>query len=67
MSVARVTEITARSTESFEAAVAEGLDRATKTLRNVEHAYIKEQEVYLENDAVKLYQVTMKVTFVLDD
>ena len=67
MSVARVTEITSMSPDSFDAAIKEGIDRATKTLRGVTHAYVKEQEVSLENGQVKGYEVTLKVTFLLED
>jgi dodecin len=66
MSVARNTEISATSNKSFEDAIKQGLDRATKTLRNVRGAWIKEQEVGLENDQIAWYKVTMIVTFVLD-
>ena len=67
MSVARVTEISATSPQSFEAAIQEGLDRANKTLRNVRSAWIKEQQIRLEDGNVAEYQVNMLVTFVLDD
>lgn len=67
MSVARNTEISATSNQSFEDAIRQGLDRATKTLRNVRGAWIKEQEVGLENGQIAWYKVTMIVTFVLDD
>lgn len=67
MSVARNTEISATSPESFEDAIARGLARATKTLRNVKGAWIKEQEVSLENDRIAEYKVVMVVTFVLED
>ena len=67
MSVARTTEITATSTESFEAASREGISRAVKTLRNVKSAWIKEQEVLLDDGKISEYKVTMKITFVLDD
>lgn len=68
MSVARVTEISATSSESFEDAIQEGLSRATKTLRNVRSAWIKEQTIRLDAaGAVDEYQVNMLVTFVLDD
>jgi dodecin len=66
MSVARITEISAKSTESFEAAIQEGIARATQTLRNVQSAWIKEQQINIENDAVASYQVNMLVTFVLE-
>ena len=67
MSVARVTEISATSPESFEAAVKAGLDRACRTLRNVESAWVKDMNVKLENGTVKAYRVNLAVTFVLDD
>ena len=67
MSVARNTEISATSTQSFEDAINQGLDRATKTLRNVKSAWIKDQEVMVENGKVVSYKVVMVVTFVLDD
>jgi flavin-binding protein dodecin len=67
MSVARNTEISATSTVSFEDAINQGLDRATKTLRNVKSAWIKDQEVMIENGQIAVYKVVMVVTFVLDD
>ena len=67
MAVARVTEISATSSQSFEDAVQQGLTRATKTLRNVKSAWIKEQRVKLENDKIFEYQVNMEITFILED
>jgi hypothetical protein len=65
-SVARITEISAKSTESFEDAIRIGLSRAQKTLRNVTSAWIKEQRVTV-NDGQLSYQVNMEVTFILED
>ncbi len=67
MSVARVTEISATSPESFEGAIREGIARATKTLRNVEGAWIKDMNVTVENGDITAYRVNMEVTFVLED
>ena len=67
MAVAKVEEISATSTKSFENAIAEGLARAVKTLRNVRSAWVKEQHVRLNGKKVVEYQVNMAVTFVLDD
>ena len=66
MSVARVTEITATSEKSFEDAIQQGIARATDTLRNVRSAWIKEQQVRVEDGRIASYQVNMMVTFVLD-
>lgn len=66
-SVARVTEISARSQTSFEDAVNTGVARACQTLRNVESAWVKEQRVSINDGAVTSYQVNLLVTFELDD
>ena len=67
MSVAKVSEISATSTKSFEDAIQLGIGRASKTLRQVKSAWIKEQQIRVENGKVVEYQVNMMVTFVLDD
>jgi flavin-binding protein dodecin len=67
MSVARVTEITSASSKGFDDAVAKGIDRANKTLKNVRGAWIKEEKVTVEKGRISEYRVTMKVTFVLTD
>ena len=67
MSVAKVTEISSTSETSFEDAVEKGIVRASKSLRNVKSAWIKEQYVRVENGRPAGYQVNMMVTFVLED
>jgi flavin-binding protein dodecin len=66
-SVAKVSEISARSEKSFEDAVQTGVARANKTLRNVTSAWVKEQRLDIRDGKVTSYQVNMMVTFVLDD
>lgn len=67
MSVARVTEITSQSPRSFEDAIRQGIRRANETLRNVSGAWIKEQQVAVEEGRITGYRVNMLVTFVLED
>jgi hypothetical protein len=68
MSIARVTEIKASSTKSFDDAIKAGVDRAHKTLKNVKSAWIENQEVLVdENGHINEYRVQMKVTFILED
>ena len=67
MSVARVTEITSTSKKSFEDAVKVGVDRACKTLKNVEGAWIQDQKVVISKGKIVGYRVSMKVTFILAD
>lgn len=66
-SVARVTEISTRSEQSFEEAMRVGIERANKTLRNVRGAWVKEQGVDIEDGRIVAYKVNLLVTFVLDD
>ena len=66
-SVARITEISARSDTSFDDAVKTGVERAHATLRNVSGAWVKEQKVEVSDGAIVAWQVALQVTFVLDD
>ena len=66
-SVAKVSEISARSTKGFEDAMRTGIARAAKTLRNLNGAWVKEQHVEVSNGKIMSYQVNMMVTFTLDD
>jgi dodecin len=65
-SVAKVSEISARSSKSFEDAINAGIARASKTLRNVNSAWIKEQRVEIKDGKVSAYQVNMMITFTLE-
>jgi flavin-binding protein dodecin len=67
MTIARVTEISSTSDASFEDAVRVGIERACRTLRNVKGAWVKEQQVDVEDGAIVRYRVNLMVTFVLDD
>lgn len=67
MSVARVTEITASSKKSFQDAIEKAIERASKTLKNVEGAWIQDQKVVVEDGKIVAYRVNMKVTFILTD
>lgn len=66
MSVARITEISA-SGSSIEDAVSNGVDRAVKTLENVEQVWVQDIKAPVKDGRVAEYRVTMKVTFVLKD
>lgn len=66
MSVAKVTEIIASSNKSFDDAVEQGVARASKTLKNVTGAWVKDQKVTVENGKIQEYRVNMMVTFILE-
>ncbi|NJO84857.1 MAG: dodecin domain-containing protein [Blastochloris sp.] len=59
MSVARVIEISSVSTKSFEDAIHQGIQRANRTLRNVEGAWIKDQNVMIQDGNITGYRVNM--------
>lgn len=67
MPIARVTELSATSDQSFEDAVNQGIQRATQTLRNVESAWIKDQNVLIGDGGDVTYKVNMAITFVLEE
>jgi len=67
MSIARVTEISSTSTKSFEDAIQSAVTRATETLRNVRSAWVKEQQIKIDNGTIVEYQVNLMITFVLDE
>ncbi len=66
MSVAKVIELSATSGTSFEDAVQQAIAKASETVRNIKGAWVKEQQVTVENGKVTGYRVDLKVTFVLD-
>jgi dodecin len=67
MTVARVTELSATSDQSFEDAVNQAINRATSTLRNVESAWVKDMNVMIENGNITGYKVNLAITFVLEE
>jgi dodecin len=67
MPVARVTELSAISDQSFEDAINMAVNRATQTLRNVESAWVKDMNVLIENNSIRGYKVNVAITFVLEE
>jgi flavin-binding protein dodecin len=67
MTVARVTEMSAISDQSFEDAINMAINRATQTLRNVESAWVKDMNVLIENNSIMGYKVNLAITFVLEE
>ncbi|MEZ5922736.1 MAG: dodecin family protein [Parvularculaceae bacterium] len=67
MAIASVSEIICGSPKSFKDAIDSGIERANKTLKNVEGAWVKDQSIIMDNGKIKEYRVILKVTFVLSD
>jgi hypothetical protein len=62
----RVTEIVGTSTESIHQAVRNGVERASKTLRNLDWFEIEHVRGSITGGTVEAFQVTMKVGFRLE-
>ncbi len=66
MAVASVSKITASSPDGFDAAVREGLQRASRTLRGISGLHVVEMKASVDNGRIAEYRVSMEVTFVLE-
>ena len=67
MSVAKITEISCTSTESFDDAIRQGVERASKTLDGVQGAWVSEMKVDVDDGKVTVFRVNLRVTFILKD
>ncbi|MDQ3783059.1 MAG: dodecin family protein [Actinomycetota bacterium] len=65
MSVAKVIEVSARSAESFDAAIREGIAKATETVRDIKQAWVKDQLVLVEDGQIVGYEVDLKISFLV--
>jgi hypothetical protein len=66
-SIAKVIEILAQSDKSWEDATQLAVDEASKTVRNIEHVYVKELQAIVENGKITSYRLNAKITFVVED
>ena len=67
MPVAKVIEISSTSEQSFEDAIKRGIARASRSLRGVQSAWVKEQQVSIEGGEIAGYRVNLMITFVMDE
>ncbi len=65
MSVAKIIEIISSSKTSFDDAVRKGVARAAETVNGIEAAWVKDQNVVVENGKVVEFRVALKITFLL--
>ncbi|MHB1215944.1 MAG: dodecin family protein [Thiobacillus sp.] len=66
MSIAKIIEITAESTDSFEDAIRQGIETTAKTVRNIQGAWVKEQSVVVDAGKITKFRVDLKITFIVD-
>ena len=67
MSVAKVSEISASSKVSFDDAVKQGIERADKTIDEIQGAWVSEMKVEVDDGKITEYRVNLRVTFILKD
>jgi dodecin len=67
MPIARVTELSATSETSFEDAIDQAVARATQTLRGVQGAWVKDQNVLIEDGNITGDKVNVEITFELEE
>jgi flavin-binding protein dodecin len=66
MSVAKVIEITASSPRSFAEAARSGIAKASESVHGIKGAWIAEQYVVVNDNAITEFRVTMRISFLLD-
>lgn len=67
MAIAKVTEVISSSKKSFDDAVENGIERASKSLKGITGAWVADQKVTVEDGKISEYRVVLKISFVLDD
>lgn len=65
--VAKIVEITSQSTSSFQDAIDRGIERASRTIKDIRGAWVQDQELVCDGGEIAAYRVVMKVTFVLEE
>ena len=63
MSVLKVIEVLGNSTQSFEDAVQNVIDDASKSVKNIKSVYVQDMQVTVSDNKIKEYRVNTKVTF----
>ena len=63
MSVLKVIEILANSTESWEDACQNAVAEAAKSVNNIRSVYVSEQSATVSDGKIAEYRVNVKITF----
>ncbi|WP_407305180.1 dodecin family protein [Acinetobacter sp.] len=66
MAIAKIVEINSSSNKSFEDAIQTGIEKVTKTIKNVQGAWINEQKVVIKDSKITEYRVNLKISFLVD-
>jgi len=63
MTVHKIIEVSAQSSESFEDATRHAVKDVAKSVKNIHSVYVKEQLAEVSGDSVTHFRVICKVTF----
>ena len=66
MAVLKVIEVLSSSTVSWEDATRQAVTEASKSLKNIRSAYVKEQSVQVKDNAVSEFRVNLKINFEIE-
>lgn len=64
-SIAKVIEVIAESEESFDDAVEDALEEASKTVENIKSVWVENMTAVVEEGEIAHYRVNAKVTFLV--
>ena len=68
MAVIKVIEVLGNSTVSFEDAVQNVINDASKSVKNIKSVYVQDMQVTVKNNKIEEFRVATKVSFgILDD
>ncbi|MBD3380974.1 MAG: dodecin domain-containing protein [candidate division Zixibacteria bacterium] len=67
MSVVKVIEILAQSPDGWEAAAQEAVSEASKSVKNIQHVYVKDFQAIVEEDKIKMYRLNAKISFLVGE
>lgn len=65
MAVAKTIEIISSSSESIEAAIRDGIAKASETVKGIEGAWVQDTKVIIRDNRVAEWRVSLKITFVV--
>lgn len=66
MSMLKVIEVLAESSESWEDAAKQAIATAEKSVRNIKSIYIKNFEASVDQGKIKSYRINAKISFLLE-
>lgn len=67
MSIVKMVELSSQSSDSWEEATRQAVERAAQTLRNIRSVWVKEFEGVVENEQATQFRVILKIAFQLNE